>query len=167
MLEQTIVPAVRACSSVSPTDATAASVMEVAHCFQLVLVLSGRPGECQKHDLCRVHSCSHRKLRLMAYRIAVALRAHGQAEGCRVAIIGDMTLQAIACYLAVVLVGGAVVSVAPSFSAEEIAARLVLAKTTLIITQVRLALHQSFLNAVVVQLSAEICTSITGDLFWL
>lgn len=43
---------------------------------------------------------------------------------------------AIACYLAVVLVGGAVVSVAPSFSAEEIAVRLALANTSLVITQV-------------------------------
>ena len=53
------------------------------------------------------------------------------------AIIGDMTPHAIACYLAVVLVGGAAVSVAPSFSAEEIAARLALAQTSLVITQVR------------------------------
>lgn len=71
-----------------------------------------------------------------ARQTAVALRAHGQAEGCRVAIIGDMTPHAIACYLAVVLVGGAVVSVAPSFSAEEILSRLSLAKTSLVITQV-------------------------------
>ena len=52
------------------------------------------------------------------------------------AIIGDMTPQAIACYLAVVLVAGAAVSVAPSFSAEEIASRLTLAQTSLVITQV-------------------------------
>lgn len=72
----------------------------------------------------------------MAHEYAVSLRAHGQTEGCRVAIIGDMTPRAIACYLAVVLVGGAVVSVAPSFSAEEIASRLALAQTSLVITQV-------------------------------
>lgn len=88
------------------------------------------------YSACRVHTWSHRQLQHNAHQVAVSLRAHGQAEGCRVAIIGDMTPQAIACYLAVVLVGGAVVSVAPSFSAEEIASRLTLAQTSLVITQV-------------------------------
>lgn len=76
-------------------------------------------------------------LRLRSHEVAVALRASGHGRGSRVAIIGGMTPEAVATYLAVVLVGGAVVSVADSFSPEEMAVRLRVAEATLVVVQVR------------------------------
>lgn len=84
-----------------------------------------------------MHTWTYRVLKHRAHEIAVALRAAGHGPGSRVAVIGSMTPEAVATYLAVVLVGGAVVSVADSFSPEEMTVRLNIAEATLIIVQVR------------------------------
>eukprot|EP00892_Ulva_mutabilis_P005710 jgi/Ulvmu1/3510/UM162_0017.1 len=86
----------------------------------------------------RIQTWTYRVLKQRAYQVAVALRAAGHGPGCRVAIIGAMTPDAVATYLAVVLVGGAVVSVADSFSPEEMYVRLKVAQATLIIVQAHL-----------------------------
>ena len=65
------------------------------------------------------------------------LHAQGLGVGSRIAIIMPMTPVAVALYLAVVYVGGAVVSVAESFSSAEMEARLRVGRTTLVFVQVR------------------------------
>jgi acetyl-CoA synthetase len=57
-------------------------------------------------------------------------------EGSRIAIIMPMHATAVALYLAVIYIGAAVVSVAESFSAVEIKARLDVAEASLVIVQV-------------------------------
>lgn len=104
---------------------------------------------------CRIHTWSYRVLRQRAYQVAVALRAAGHGQGCRVAIIGAMTPEAVAAYLAVVLVGGAVVSVADSFSPEEMSVRLKVAQATLIIVQVCHILDRE--DALLLQPAAMAC----------
>lgn len=57
--------------------------------------------------------------------------------GARIAMTIPMTAEAVVAYLGIVLAGCAVVAIADSFSAAEIASRLRIGGATAIITQVR------------------------------
>ena len=57
--------------------------------------------------------------------------------GTALAINMPMTVEAVVAYLGIVLAGCAVVSIADSFAAVEVAARLKIAKAAAIFTQVR------------------------------
>lgn len=70
-------------------------------------------------------------------RIAGALRTGGHSPASRVAIIMPLTPLAIAAYLAVIYIGAATVSIAESFSAAEMKARMDIAGVSLIFCQVR------------------------------
>jgi len=69
----------------------------------------------------------------LADRVAVA--AGSFHPGQRVAIAMPMTVEAVVAYLAVIKAGGVVVSIADSFSAEEIATRLRIGDADTVVTQ--------------------------------
>ncbi len=67
---------------------------------------------------------SYRDLKAQVNRIVRALRADGLRPGDAVAVIMPMTADAVAIFLGIIAAGGAVVSIADSFAAPEIAKRL-------------------------------------------
>ncbi|CAI5458474.1 unnamed protein product [Closterium sp. Yama58-4] len=67
--------------------------------------------------------------------VAQSLQARGIGPGDPVALALPMTVHSLAAYLGVLLIGAAVVSIADSFSAREIAARLKIARAKAIVTQ--------------------------------
>jgi acetyl-CoA synthetase len=74
-------------------------------------------------------------LRQLTARVANALVADGLVPGQSVGVVMPMTAQSVAIYLGVIAAGGAVVSIADSFAAGEIAARLKLAGASRVFTQ--------------------------------
>ena len=74
------------------------------------------------------------ELRSLVARVANSLRAGGICPGDAVAVIGPMSGESIAAHLGVIAAGAAAVSIADSFSAEEIASRLRIAVAKLVIT---------------------------------
>ena len=75
------------------------------------------------------------ELKARTLRDAAALKATGIGPGDAVAIAMPMTAESVVIYLAIVWIGAAVVSIADSFSAEEIRTRLDISETTLVFTQ--------------------------------
>lgn len=92
-------------------------------------VIVGREGS---DELRRV---SLGELRRDAMQVAHALDAAGLSPGDAVAIDMPMTYRSVALYLGVVAFGAAVVSIADSFAAAEIATRLRISKAKAIFTQ--------------------------------
>jgi acetyl-CoA synthetase len=90
-----------------------------------------------------IYQAEHSEPQTMTYgqldrlsnRVANSLRALGVVAGEAVAIDMTMTVEAVACYLGVVKAGCAVVSIADSFAADEIATRLRIAGAKTVITQ--------------------------------
>lgn len=78
---------------------------------------------------------TYEELNNLSNRIANSLVQQGYTAGDAIAIIMPMTHLSVALYLGVIKMGGIVVSIADSFSHEEIAMRLRIAKTKLIFTQ--------------------------------
>jgi acetyl-CoA synthetase len=75
------------------------------------------------------------QLRHLTARVANALVARGIFPGDTVGAIMPMTARSVAIYLGIVAAGAAVVSIADSFAAEEIATRLRLADAKMVFTQ--------------------------------
>ncbi len=94
-----------------------------------VAVVVGREGQ---GDLRHV---SLAELRRDAMRVAHALEAAGMSPGDAIAIDMPMTYASVALYLGIVAFGGAVVSIADSFAAAEIATRLRISEAKAIFTQ--------------------------------
>jgi acetyl-CoA synthetase len=90
-------------------------------------VVHGRAG--------RLHRVTYGELRRDVGRCANGLRAAGLGTGDAVAIVMPMTYEAAVAYLAIVAIGGAVVSIADSFAPEEIATRLGIVHATWAVTQ--------------------------------
>jgi acetyl-CoA synthetase len=82
-----------------------------------------------------IQRVTYGELRQRVDAAASGLGRLGVGEGDRVAIAMPMTREAVVAYLAVVAVGGAVVSIADSFAPDEIAARL---RADLVVTQDRI-----------------------------
>ena len=79
---------------------------------------------------------THLQLNTMANQIAVALiNQYNFQPGQTVGICMPMSPEAIAAYIGIIKAGGAVVSIADSFSEVEIATRMSLANATIIFTQ--------------------------------
>lgn len=72
----------------------------------------------------------------MCSRVANALEGAGFRKGDAIAINMPMNVHAVVIYLAIVLAGCAVVSIADSFAPSEIASRLKISKAKGIFTQV-------------------------------
>lgn len=79
-------------------------------------------------------SFSGRTLRKLANRIAHGLTTHGVGPGDSVAVFMPMTAESVAIYLGIVLAGCTVVSVADSFSADQLASRLQIARAKALFT---------------------------------
>jgi len=75
------------------------------------------------------------ELETLVNRIANGLQHLGLKKGDRVAINMPMTANAVAAYLGIVKMGGAVVSIADSLAANEVKKRLQIADTKALITQ--------------------------------
>ncbi|KAL4429392.1 hypothetical protein ABPG77_005166 [Micractinium sp. CCAP 211/92] len=86
-------------------------------------------------DPTRLHSMSLGELARRSAHVAEALRAAGLRPGDAVAIDMPLTAEAVVAYLGIVLAGCAVVSIADSFAAGEIASRTRIARTKAIFTQ--------------------------------
>ncbi len=75
------------------------------------------------------------ELRRMTARVANGLIAHGIMPGDAVGVVMPMNAHSVAIYLGIIAAGAAVVSIADSFAADEIAMRLRLAGAKLVFTQ--------------------------------
>ncbi len=81
-----------------------------------------------------VETVSYGQLGELVGRVAGGLAAWGVGPGTRVALYLPMTVACVAAYLAVIRLGGVVVSVADSFSAGELGRRLTLVAADAVIT---------------------------------
>ncbi|OGT42146.1 MAG: hypothetical protein A3F42_06170 [Gammaproteobacteria bacterium RIFCSPHIGHO2_12_FULL_37_34] len=82
-----------------------------------------------------IHQLSYKELNHLSNRVANSLTTLGYTAGDAIGIIMPMTIYAVAIYLGIIKIGGVVVSTADSFSSQEIAIRLISAKTKIVFTQ--------------------------------
>ncbi|UCG50708.1 MAG: AMP-binding protein [Candidatus Latescibacterota bacterium] len=82
-----------------------------------------------------IQRATYAQLDRLSNRVANSLLELGIKHGDRIAIAMPMTLEAVAAYLGIVKAGFAVVSIADSFAAEEMATRLRIADTKAVVTQ--------------------------------
>jgi len=82
-----------------------------------------------------LHEMSYGQLNALSNRVANGLAAMGFRKGDRAAIDMPMTAEAVAIYLGIVKIGGAVVSIADSLAPAEVEKRLRIANTKLVFTQ--------------------------------
>ena len=75
------------------------------------------------------------ELEALTNRVANGLQDMGLKPGARIAIAMPMTAESVAIYLGIIKAGCAVVSIADSLAAEEIATRLTISQATAIFTQ--------------------------------
>ena len=102
-------------SCFSPTDCTIAAVV-------------GREGTS------RLETVTYGELETLVNRVAAGLTSRGLAPGRGVALYMPMTIECVAAYLGVVRAGSYVVSIADSFSPEEVARRLRIGRADAVIT---------------------------------
>jgi acetyl-CoA synthetase len=104
----------------------------VDSCFQpsdcAIAVVVGREGGST------VHTVTYGELEALVNRVANGLHDHGFQPGEGIALYMPMTLDCVAAYLGAIRAGCFVVSIADSFSAEEVARRLRIGKASGIIT---------------------------------
>lgn len=93
----------------------------------IAIIYQAEKGDIQK--------MTYRELEALTNRVANGLRNMGLKKGDAIAIDMPMTAEAIAIYLGIVKLGGAVVSVADSLAPAEVAKRLKIANTKAIFTQ--------------------------------
>jgi len=121
-----------ASDSARPVWLSGARMNIVRSCF------GGDPGACAIRygdQDGSITEFSYGELQGLVARVANSLMAAGVKPGNAVAILLPMTPNAIAIYLAIIALGASVVSIAESFAAPEIAARLRIASATLVFTQ--------------------------------
>jgi acetyl-CoA synthetase len=102
-------------SCFAPSDCTLAAVI-------------GREGSDE------IETITYGELESLANRFAAGLTARGLAPGRGIALYMPMNLECVAAYLGVVRAGSFVISIADSFSAEEVARRLRIADAAAIVT---------------------------------
>ncbi len=104
----------------------------VDSCFQpsdcAIAVAVGREGGST------VHTVTYGELEALVNRVANGLHDHGFQPGEGIALYMPMTLECVAAYLGAIRAGCFVVSIADSFSAEEVARRLRIGKASGVIT---------------------------------
>lgn len=118
-------PAMRYCDTTLGIENTRwfsqASLNIVESCFQAdgdaIAVISG-------DDENNLHSFSYCDLETLTARVAGGLVQRGIKPGDRVAISMPMTVEAVAAFLGIIAAGGVAVTIADSFSANEMAVRL-------------------------------------------
>ena len=117
------------------------------------------------------------ELRRDVAAFAAGLESAGCGVGSRVAIAMPMTVEAVVAYLAIVALGGVVVSIADSFASDEIATRFAITEPVVVVTQDvayrggrELPMYTKVLQAeapraVVVDTGADVDLR-DGDLWW-
>lgn len=95
--------------------------------LETAIIYMGEQGDMQR--------MTYRELEELANRVANGLQNMGLKKGDAIAIDMPMTAEAVAIYLGIVKLGGAVVSVADSLAPEEVDKRLKIANTKAIFTQ--------------------------------
>ena len=81
-----------------------------------------------------LETISYEDLRRIANRVACSLRDHGFQRGDSVAVFMPMTARSVPLYLGIILAGCVVVSIADSFSANELQTRLRIGDARLVFT---------------------------------
>jgi acetyl-CoA synthetase len=94
---------------------------------KIALIFPDKNGEMDK--------VTYGELARLTNKIANSLIDSGYRAKDAIAIDMPMTMEAVAIYLAIIKMGGTVVSVADSFSSDEIATRLQITQTKLVFTQ--------------------------------
>ncbi|GAB4329017.1 MAG: AMP-binding protein [Leptolyngbyaceae cyanobacterium] len=82
-----------------------------------------------------LQAITYAELRQLTNQVANGLVAAGFQPGDAIAVVLPMTVEAVAIYLGIIAAGCVVVSIADSFSVNEIATRLKIAKTKAVFTQ--------------------------------
>src|SRR3990167_2866184 len=82
-----------------------------------------------------ISTISYGELKQLSNRVANSLIALNYTAGDAIGIIMPMNIHAVAIYLGIIKMGGIVVSIADSFSNQEIAIRLKIAETKAVFTQ--------------------------------
>ena len=82
-----------------------------------------------------LHRLTYGDLRTRVLRAAASYRAFGIESGDRIAISMPMTVESVIAYLATIWIGAVVVSIADSFTPDEIRMRLEIAQCYVIVTQ--------------------------------
>jgi acetyl-CoA synthetase len=125
-----------------------------------------------------IQNITQKELLRLVNKIANSLVELGLKSGDKIAIDMPMTLEAVAIYLAGIKAGLPIVTIADSFTPNEIEVRLKITKPALIFTQdvikkgvKKLPLFQKIKDAnapkaVVIKTSKENCNLRNGDLYW-
>jgi len=125
-----------------------------------------------------IQNITQKELLRLVNKIANSLVELGLKSGDKIAINMPMTLEAVAIYLAGIKAGLPIVTIADSFTPNEIEVRLKITKPALIFTQdvikkgvKKLPLFQKIKDAnapkaVVIKTSKENCNLRNGDLYW-
>lgn len=85
-----------------------------------------------------VREITYEDLNRLSAHVARGLRLRGLQAGSRIAVVLPMTAEAVAIYLGIIRAGMTVVSIADSFSSEQIAARLRIAAAEMVFTVCRI-----------------------------
>lgn len=116
----------------------------------------------QNHALRKI---SYEMLNQLSNQVAFSLAKQGCIPGDRIAIALPMTFEAVAVFLGIIKLGGVVVSIAESFSSQEIMTRLQVANVKVVITQdimvrqaKKIPLYQKLIDA-----NAPCCIVITHE----
>lgn len=80
-------------------------------------------------------TCSYEELNKLSNQIANSLCQQGMKPGDKISILLPLTMEAVAIYLGVIKAGCVAVSIAESFSSDEIAKRVKISDTQMIFTQ--------------------------------
>ena len=91
-------------------------------------ILAGREGSDE------IRTTTYGELRQLVERLVAGLRNHGFSQGDAIALYMPMTIECVAIYLAIVRLGGRVVSIADSFASEELTRRLRIAEACAVVT---------------------------------
>src|SRR3990167_6961337 len=131
---------------------------------------------CQNHQ--QLIALTYAELETLSNRIANSLLALQFKAQDAIAIIMPMNHYAVACYLGIIKIGAMVVSIADSFSSQEISARLKIANAKAVFTQDHIEWAQKILplyekicvadapTAIVLQMEGEVTLKRSQDLSW-
>lgn len=117
--------------SESPDWLPGARLNIVTSCFRAD---AGVPAIVYDDEAGGISSMSYGQLQRLSRQVAYSLRRAGLRPGDAVGVDMPMTVESVAIYLGIVLMGGVVVSIADSFAAPEIATRLRIAGAKVVFT---------------------------------
>lgn len=116
----------------SPRWFPGATMNIVDSCFTATPEATALIYENEQKQICRL---TYGELENLSNQIANSLITLGLTQGDAIGIVMPMTPYAVAIYLGIIKMGGIVVSIADSFSSDEIAVRLNIANTKAVFTQ--------------------------------